>query len=115
MKYLTLIAFGLMLIAGVEVRAQVESSTKRGSTCDQYKVGIITPSKEVDFKLKTILPPQNLDQAMVLNVCPEQNQVASAFQITGPRRQTREFFGASPLMLHKKYFGQTNKSLFPPL
>lgn len=107
MKYFIFPVLILVLAVGVEVKGQGGSSNNAGSkSCDQYKIGIITPSKDIDFKITFIVPPKNLDQAMVLNLCPEQNQVASAVQIIVPRKRTTEFFKVPPFTFKDKNSAQ---------
>ena len=103
MKYPIFTVLVLVLAVGVEANGQGESSNNAASKlCDQYEIGIITPSKDIDFKIRIIVPSKNLDQAMVFNPCPEQNQVASAVQIIVPRKQTKEFFKVSPFTFKNK-------------
>ena len=107
MKYLTFSFLVLMLAFSVEVNAQGELSNNASSkSCEQYKIGIVTPSKDIDFKIIVIVPPKNLDQAMVVNPCPEQNQIASAPQIIIPRKEANEFFKVPPFTIKNKYSKQ---------
>lgn len=100
MKYLMFTVFVLGLAVGVEVNGQGELSNNAGSkSCGPYKIGIITPSKDIDFKIRISVPSKNLDQAMVFNPCPEQNRVASAVHLIVPRKQTKEFFKLPPFTL----------------
>jgi hypothetical protein len=95
MKYLTLSFLTLMLAFSIEVNAQGDSSDNaNGNSCKQYKIGIVTPSKDMDFKMKILVPPKDIDPAMVINPCPEQNQVAFATQVIVPRKHRNEFFKA---------------------
>lgn len=96
MKYRIFAVLVLALTVGVEVNGQGESSNAGRKSCDQYKIGILTPPKDMDFKITIIVPPKNLDQAMVSNPCPEQNQVGFAVQIIVPRKQSKEFFRVPP-------------------
>jgi hypothetical protein len=105
MKYLTF-SF-LVLVLAFSTEAQGKSSNNASNkSCEQYKIGIVTPSKDIDFKIIVIVPPKNLDQAMVFNPCPEQNQVASAPQIILPRKETNEFFKVLPFTIKNKYSKQ---------
>lgn len=116
MKYLTFSFLILVLAFSVEVDAQGQSSNNASSrACEQYKIGIITPSKDIDFKIIVIVPPKSLDQAMVVNPCPGQNQVASAPQIIIPRsapqiiiprKETNGFFQVPPFTIKNKYSKQ---------
>jgi hypothetical protein len=107
MNYLTFSFLVLVLAFSVEVNAQSGSSNNAsGKLCEQYKIGIITPSKDIDFKIKIIVPPKNIDQAMVINPCPEQNQVASAPQIIVPRKEMNELFKVPPFTIKNKYSKQ---------
>lgn len=113
MKYLTFSLLVLVLAFGVEIKAQGESAnepanTVRSNSCEQYKIGIITPSKDIDFKLTIIVPPKNLDTAMVINPCPVQSQIAAARppQIVNPHKETSEFFKVPPFTVKNKYYAQ---------
>jgi hypothetical protein len=104
MKYLTFSFLILVLAFSVEVNAQGESSNNSSrKSCEQYKITILTPSKDIDFKIIVIVPPKNLDQAMVFNPCPEQHQIASAPQIVIPHKETNEFFKVPPFTIKNKY------------
>jgi hypothetical protein len=104
MKYLTFSFLVLVLAFSLEVNAQGESSNNVSSkTCEQYKIGIVTPSKDIDFKIIVIVPPKELDQAMVFNPCSEQNQVASAPEIMVPRQETSGIFRVPRFTVKNKY------------
>lgn len=96
MKYLTFSFLILVLAFNVKVDAQGESSNNASKSCEQYKIGILTPSKDINFKIIVIVPPKDIDQGMVFNPCPEQSQIASAPQIILRRRETNEFFFKVP-------------------
>ena len=109
MRYLTFSFLVLVLAFGVEAKAQGESANNAGSnSCEQYKIGIITPSKDIDFKLTIIVPPKNIDTAMVINPCPVQSQIAAARppQIITPAKETSEFFKVPPFTVKNKYYAQ---------
>lgn len=104
MKYLTFSFLVLVLAFGIEVKAQGESSVKTdGNSCDKYKIGIMTPSQDIDFKMIIIAPPPNIDVAMVINPCQEQSQVAAAPQIIIPPKETDEFFKVPPFTIRNRY------------
>jgi hypothetical protein len=115
MKYPALLILFLVLAFNVEVRAQGEESNNTVSSnnsCARYKIGIITPSKDIDFKMMIIVPPKNIDQAMVFNLCPAEQQVAVtprlnvhpfAPQIVIPSEEPNSFFKAPPFTIRNKY------------
>jgi hypothetical protein len=39
--------------------------------CTTYQGGVVGPPKGIDFKIIIIVPPKDLDQAMVMNPCPQ--------------------------------------------
>lgn len=109
MKYLTFSFLVLVLAFGVEIKAQgVSANNAASNSCEQYKIGIITPSKDIDFKLTIIVPPKNIDTAMVINPCPAQSQLAAARppQIIIPPKETGEFFKVPPFTVKNKYYAQ---------
>lgn len=103
MKFLTFSFLILVLTFHVKVDAQVESSNNASKSCEQYKIGILPPSKDIDFKIRVIVPPKDIDQGIVFNPCPEQNQIASAPQIILRRKETHEFFKVPPFTIKNKY------------
>ena len=103
MKYLTFSFLMLVLAFNVKVNAQGESSNNASKSCEPYKIGILTPSKDIDFKIIVIVPPKDIDQGMVFNLCPEQNQIAFARQIFVRRKETNEFFKLPNFTIKNKY------------
>jgi hypothetical protein len=109
MKYLTFSFLVLVLAFGVEIKAQGESANNasNSNSCEQYKIGIITPSKEIDFKLTIIVPPKDIDTAMVINPCPAHSQIAAAApQPIIPPKETSEFFKVPPFTVKNRYYAQ---------
>lgn len=67
MKNLIFFCVILLLVPIPGTRAQVQPFDQHGSDCcSKYKIGIVSPPKDVDFKLIIIVPPK-IDQAMVIN------------------------------------------------
>ena len=54
--------------------------------------------------MKIIVPPKEIDQAMVINTCPEQNQMATIPPIIVPRRVRNEFFKVPPFIVKNRAF-----------
>ena len=107
MRYLTFSFLLLVLAFSVESNAQGQlSGNTKHNSCEWYKIGIIAPPSSIDFK---IVPPKNLDQAMVLNLCPEQGPIGIAFitnrkpQILALPKQTNVFIQVLPNTIRNKY------------
>ena len=116
MKYPALFILFLVLAFSVEVRAQGEESnntvSSSNNSCERYKIGILTPRKDIDFKITIIVPPKNIDQAMVINPCPAEQQVAVtpgtnippfAPRTDIPSADPNSFFKAPPFTIRNKY------------
>jgi hypothetical protein len=66
--------------------------------CSKYKIIIITPPKDVDFKMTLILPSSTIDQVMVFNPCEEVTELPPAFKTIDPqeKKEADQFFKAPP-------------------
>ena len=104
MKYHSFYSLILVLVLSAEVNSQGQlSNSASNKSCEQYKIGIITPSKDIDYKLRIIVPPKNIDEGIVFNPCPEQSQVAFAPPVILHRKTTKEFFKVPPFTIKNKY------------
>lgn len=67
----------LILMAGsVRVNPQAGPFDKsRGQPSVLNQLGIVTPPKDIDFKIIIIVPPKDLDRGMVRNSCSKENQI----------------------------------------
>ncbi|MFN2454599.1 MAG: hypothetical protein ABR577_10305 [Pyrinomonadaceae bacterium] len=107
MKYLSTSFLTLLLIFDVAANIQNNSTNNVGSrSCEEYKIGIITPPKDVDFKLTIIVPPKDIDPAMVINPCAELVQTVSTPQIIIPRKESGKLFKPLPFTIKNRYSKQ---------
>lgn len=116
MKYPAFFISALVLALCIEARAQAPESNDKAvgnNPCEQYKIGIIPPERDVDFKIRIIVPPKNIDQAMVINPCPAEHQVVVTPRRTDvppfarpsatPSADPNAFFKAPPFTIRNKF------------
>ena len=110
MKYLGLSFLTLLLALSLEASAQVNpfSAGVQGlgtevqlvpnqDMCPDYKITIVTPLGDIDFKMQVITPSKNIDEGIVLRLCSPSNQLSLAPQFTTPPRQANPFFNGTIL------------------
>lgn len=103
MKHHSFYSLILVMVLSAEVNSQGEiSNSASNKSCEQYKIGIITPSKDIDYKIRVIVPPKNIDEGIVINPCPE-SQVVSHPPVILRRKKTKEFFKVPPFTIENKY------------
>ena len=89
MKYLGLFLLTLLLALFVKTSAQDNPFSKGGqgwgglvipgqnlTPCPDYKIIIVTPPKDVDFKMTVNTPAKNMDPGIIFKPCTESNQLA---------------------------------------
>lgn len=107
MKYLIFFCLILLLVPISGTRAQVQTFDQIGpDCCSKYKIGIVSPPKDVDFKLIIIVPPK-IDQAMVINPDPGSKELLSPPKVFSPDsdKKVEQFFKLPPFPTPKS--GQT--------
>jgi hypothetical protein len=107
MKYLIFSCLITLLVSTPVTRAQDKPFNQIDpGCCSNYKSGIVSPPANVDFKLIIIVPPK-IDQAMVVNPCPESSQSSSPPKVSNPDRDKKveQFFKLPPFPTGKS--GQT--------
>jgi hypothetical protein len=98
MKYLGVFLLTLLLVLSVETSAQDNPFSKGGQggsvivpgqdkPCPDYKIIIITPPGDVDFKMTVNTPAKNIDPGIVFKPCTESNQLAFAPQMILPNQK----------------------------
>ena len=109
MKYLGVSFLTLLLVLRVETSPQDKpfngpqgnSFNKAGQLpCPDYKIGMITPPKDVDFKMRLLTPSKNLDPGILFKPCELSSQLSLAPQLiipnpgvrflNGPNQELRE-------------------------
>jgi hypothetical protein len=107
MKYLIFSGLILMLVPIAGTRAQDKPFNQIDpGCCSNYKLGIISPPKDVEFKLMVIVPPK-IDQAMVVNPYQESSQLSSPPKVSQPDKdkEVEQLFKLPPFPTRKS--GQT--------
>jgi hypothetical protein len=89
----------LMIVNGGTTAPASLSRHTDSDPCDAFKMIIITPSRDIDFKMTIIPVPKELDKAMVFNPC-QQSNAASAVII--PQEKKEEFLKVPPFTINKK-------------
>jgi hypothetical protein len=121
MKYLGVFLLTLLLALSVKTSAQDNLFSKggqgRGSViipgqdrpCPDYKIIIITPPGDVDFKMTVNTPAKNIDPGIDFKPCTESNQLAFAPQMISPNQEqimsnqgTRDYLKGILLMSGRK-------------
>jgi hypothetical protein len=87
----------LLFLLSVETGAQDNRFGKTGqrfggledmatiqAPCPDYKMIIITPPKDVDFKMRVNTPSKNMDPGIVSKICKEEHPLAFAPQFVMP-------------------------------
>jgi hypothetical protein len=98
MKYLIFFCLIVVLIPISGTTAQVQPLDQPGpDCCSKYKVVIVSPPKDIDFKLIIIVPPK-IDQAMVVNPFQASNQLSSPPKASNPEsdKKVEQFFKLPP-------------------
>src|ERR1700694_2111830 len=104
MKCLGVSLLALLFALSVKTSAQDNPLSKAGQgvivvipgenqgSCPDYKIGIITPPKDVDFKMKLLTPSENIDPGIIFKLCGESSHLSSAPQISMPQQGINPFF-----------------------
>jgi len=104
MKYLIVYCLIMLLVPIPGTRAQVQPFNQISPGCySNDKIGIVSPPKDVDFKLIIIIPPKDFDQAMVFNQGRESNGISSPPKVFNPDcyLKVEQFFKLPPFRTRK--------------
>lgn len=113
MKYFGVSLVALILALGVETGAQDNpfSSGRQGlgvmpgqnlTPCPDYKIVIITPPKDVDFKMQVSTPAKNMDRGIIFKPCTESNQLAFGPKIIMPNQEMSDYLKGILTLSRKK-------------
>lgn len=123
MKYLGFTFLTLVLVLSAETRAQdnpFKVTQGSGSVmvvptqapCPDYKIGIITPPKDVDFKMRVTTPSKNLDPGIIFKPCEFSSQLSLTPQLVrpnseiqflnGPSQEIRDFLKGQLIALRRR-------------
>ena len=103
MKCLIFFCLILLLVPISATRGQVQPFNQSGSDCcSKYKVVIVSPPKDIDFKLIIIVPPK-IDQAMVVNPGQEWKESSTPPQFINPDRDKKveQYFKLPPFPIQR--------------
>jgi hypothetical protein len=102
MKHLIFFCLIVLLIPIPGTRAQLQPFNQLNpDCCSNYQGGIISPSKVIDFKIIIIVPPRDLDRAMVVNPCPELKISPPKVSEPDAGKQVKQFFKLPPFPIRK--------------
>ena len=95
MNYRIFSILSLLLVISAEAGAQdipfkqSNPFNKAGEGCSKYKIVIITPPKDVDFKMTPNFPSSTIDQAIVFNPCEELSELPFVFKAVDPQKKKK--------------------------
>ena len=85
----------LMFVSGGTTRSA--SADKGGDEpCKEFKMMIMTPSKDIDYKITIIPTPKDIDKAMVINPCKQAGEIVSLPPIIIQPKERNPFFKLTP-------------------
>ena len=101
MKYARIFLLTSLFALSVKTGAQNNPFTKGGqgpgsvvvipgqglTPCPDYKIVIVTPPKDVDFKMQVNTPSKGIDPGIIFKPCEESGQLASAPQVVVPNQE----------------------------
>ncbi len=98
MKYPISSLLTLLLVLSAGAGAQDIPFKKADQGCIDYKIEIITPPKDVDFKIIINVPSGNIDQGIIFSPCRESNECPPAPKTINPDRNKAvdQFFRVLP-------------------
>ena len=100
------VALSLLILLACSVRVNPQAGPFDKS-CDQPNVpdqlGIVTPPRDIDFKIIIIVPPKDFDRGMVHNWCSGTKQIGCAPQTDSPQTETNPFFKVSPPKIKNRH------------
>jgi hypothetical protein len=100
------VALSLLIIVACSVRVNPQAGPfdkPAGQANVPDQCGIVTPPKDIDFKIIVIVPPKNFDRGILLNGCSGAKQIGCAAPSDVPLTEDDQLLKTPPAKVKKPH------------